>query len=218
MITRVGGLAADIPVGWLEAEVSLAGDVEACGRRLGGFVDEPEAASRTAGVARLAASTIHAYGVSGPAARASGIDLDLRRRRPVLAYGELADLLPADARGRAGDAQARLRVLIEELTTSARLVRACAERLTVLRGPVGVRLGKILRLPEGETCLAIEAPLGRAAVFLVSRGAKTPWRLKLRTPSFANVAALESLLVGVRVDQLEPTLASIGYVVGDVDR
>jgi NADH-quinone oxidoreductase subunit D len=57
-----------------------------------------------------------------------------------------------------------------------------------------------------------------AGCFLVSRGEKTPWRLKLRTPSFANVASLESLLVGVRVDQLEVALASMGYVVGDIDR
>ncbi len=57
-----------------------------------------------------------------------------------------------------------------------------------------------------------------AGVFLVSRGEKTPWRLKLRTPSFNNVAALEALLPGVRTEALEATLASIGYVVGDIDR
>ena len=53
---------------------------------------------------------------------------------------------------------------------------------------------------------------------MVSRGEKTPWRLKLRTPSFSNVSALESILVGVRIEALEATLASIGYVVGDIDR
>ena len=52
----------------------------------------------------------------------------------------------------------------------------------------------------------------------MSRGGKTPWRLKLRTPSFNHVAALETLLPGTRVDALEATLASVGYVVGDVDR
>jgi len=81
-----------------------------------------------------------------------------------------------------------------------------------------VRLGKIVKLPEGEAYLALEAPLGIAGFFVVSRGEKTPWRFKLRTPSFANVAALESVLVGVPVTALETALASIGYVVGDVDR
>ena len=72
--------------------------------------------------------------------------------------------------------------------------------------------------PEGETYVATEAPLGVAGVFLVSRGEKTPWRLKLRTPSFNHVAALEPLLRGVGVDALEATLASVGYVVGDIDK
>jgi NADH-quinone oxidoreductase subunit D len=83
---------------------------------------------------------------------------------------------------------------------------------------VSVRLGKIIRVPEGEAYLAIEAPLGIAGVFLVSRGEKTPWRLKLRTPSFNNISSLERLLVGVHTEALEATLASVGYVVGDIDK
>ena len=66
--------------------------------------------------------------------------------------------------------------------------------------------------------VATEAPLGVSGVFLVSRGDKTPWRLKLRTPSFNHVSALEQLLRGVQVDALEATLASVGYVVGDIDK
>ena len=89
---------------------------------------------------------------------------------------------------------------------------ACADRLAHLAGPVEVRLGKIVKLPEGEGYLALEAPLGVAGFFVVSRGEKTPWRFKLRTPSFSNVAALESVLVGVPVTALETALASIGYV------
>ena len=98
------------------------------------------------------------------------------------------------------------------------LVEACATRLAGLDGPVEVRLGKILKLPEGEAYLALEAPLGVAGFFVVSRGEKTPWRFKLRTPSFSNAAALERVLVGVPVTDLEVALASVGYVVGDIDR
>ena len=68
-------------------------------------------------------------------------------------------------------------VLAEELAISASLIIACADRLRELPGPVSVRLGKIIRVPEGEAYLAVEAPLGIAGVFLVSRGEKTPWRL-----------------------------------------
>ena len=157
------------------------------------------------------------YGVSGPAARASGVDLDLRRQQPYLAYAELADHLipPTDT---SGDAQARLALLAEEMIISARLVGACLERLAEIGGPVSVKLGKIIRLPEGESYGAIEAPLGLAGAYIVSRGEKTPWRLKLRTPSFNNISCLETLLVGVRPESVEATLASIGYVVGDVDK
>ena len=104
------------------------------------------------------------------------------------------------------------------MITSSRLVDACRERLAEIGGPVAVKLGKIIRLPEGQGYAAVEAPLGIAGVYLSSRGEKTPWRLKLRTPSFNNVASLESLLVGVEVESLEATLASVGYVVGDIDK
>ena len=109
-------------------------------------------------------------------------------------------------------------MLAEELAISASLIIACIDRLEELPGPVSVKLGKIIRVPEGEAYSAIEAPLGIAGVFLVSRGEKTPWRLKLRTPSFNNVSSLERVLVGVRTEALEATLASIGYVVGDIDK
>ena len=118
----------------------------------------------------------------------------------------------------AGDAQARLALLAEEMIISAQLVVACLERLAEIGGPVSVKLGKIIRLPEGESYGAIEAPLGLAGAYIVSRGEKTPWRLKLRTPSFNNISCLETLLVGVRPESVEATLASIGYVVGDIDK
>jgi len=104
------------------------------------------------------------------------------------------------------------------MIVSARLVRACADRLATMDGPVAVRLGKIIRLPEGRAYSSVEAPLGIAGVYLSSRGEKTPWRLRLRTPSFSNVASLEALLVGIAPTALEATLASIGYVVGDIDK
>jgi NADH-quinone oxidoreductase subunit D len=104
------------------------------------------------------------------------------------------------------------------MITSARLIRSCADRLATMDGPVAVRLGKIIRLPEGQTYAAVEAPLGIAGVYLSSRGEKTPWRLRLRTPSFNHIASLETLLVGVAPAALEATLASVGYVVGDIDK
>jgi NADH-quinone oxidoreductase subunit D len=217
MATRIGGLAVHADDAWLGAERRVAEQAARAAEALLTMIDSEPFAVLTRGVATLDRDTIQQFGVSGPAARASSVDLDLRVQRPYLAYGELGDLITPPVR-RAADAQSRLGVLAEELMISASLIIACIERLLQRPGPVAVRLGKIIRVPEGESYLAVEAPLGIAGVFLVSRGDKTPWRLKLRTPSFNNVSSLEQVLVGVRTEALEATLASIGYVVGDIDK
>jgi len=217
MATRVGGLAVDADDAWLRAEREVAEQATRVAEAVLAMIDSAEFSALTSGVAVLDRDTIGQFGVSGPAARASGVDLDLRRQRPYLAYAELAGMITPPIR-HSGDAQSRLGVLAEELMTSASLIIACTEQLQGLPGPVSVRLGKIIRIPEGEAYVSIEAPLGIAGVFLVSRGEKTPWRLKLRTPSFNNISSLERVLVGVRTEALEATLASIGYVVGDIDK
>jgi NADH-quinone oxidoreductase subunit D len=217
MATRVGGLAVDADESWLCAERAVAERAAQVAETVLSMIDSAPFASLTSGVAPLDKDVIQQFGVSGPAARASGVALDLRVQRPYLAYGELGGLITPPVR-RSGDAQSRLGVLGEELASSASLIIACINRLQELPGPVSVRLGKIIRVPEGELYLAIEAPLGIAGVFLVSRGEKTPWRLKLRTASFNNISSLERVLVGVPTEALEATLASIGYVVGDIDK
>jgi NADH-quinone oxidoreductase subunit D len=212
MATRVGGLAVDADDAWLRAERQVAELTAEVTEAVLAMIDSAAFADLTSGVALLDRDTISLFGVSGPAARASGVDLDLRLQRPYLAYGELDGLIIPPVR-RSADAQSRLGVLAEELAISASLIIACIDRLIGQPGPVSVRLGKIIRVPEGEAYVAIEAPLGIAGVFLVSRGEKTPWRLKLRTPSFNNISSLERLLVGVPTEVLEATLASI-----DVDK
>jgi NADH-quinone oxidoreductase subunit D len=217
MVNRIGGLAADADRDWLQAETRLMAAVDSTAETVLDLLDDDPVAALTRGVAVLRPETIAQYGVSGPAARAGGVDLDLRRHQPYLGYGELGGLIDPPST-RDGDARSRIRALAEEMVTSARLVRACVDRLHDTDGPVAVRLGKIIRLPEGQAYSSIEAPLGIAGVYLSSRGEKTPWRLRLRTPSFSNVASLESILLGIEVRSLEATLASVGYVVGDIDR
>jgi NADH-quinone oxidoreductase subunit D len=217
MVNRIGGLAADANPDWLQAEARVMGDVRAAAEAVLGLIGSGPVAELTRSVAPLHTETIAQYGVSGPAARAAGVDLDLRRHQSYLAYPELTTMItPPGWTG--GDAQARLALLAEEMITSSHLVGACIDRLTDIGGPVAVKLGKIIRLPEGQGYGAVEAPLGIAGVYLSSRAEKTPWRVKLRTPSFANIASLESVLIGIEVSSLEATLASIGYVVGDVDK
>ena len=101
----------------------------------------PVITAATAGVAVLRPETIAQYGVSGPAARASGVDLDLRRQQPYLGYAELAELITLPE-STAGDAQSRLAVLAEEMIISASLVDACVDRLRSLSGPTVGQTGQ----------------------------------------------------------------------------
>lgn len=212
MACRLGGLAVDADDAWLDAEREMAVRI---GELAGALRAHTVSADLPRGVAVLDEETIRAYGVTGPAARAGGVDLDLRRTAPYLAYGSLDVPAPVAAEPR-GDAVSRLLLLTDELGASAHLVQAACDGTAHAPGPVSVKLPKVVRVPVGDTYLAHEAPLGRAGYWLVSRGEKVPWRLKLRTASFANAAVLESVLPSTRVDDLPLALASLGYVVGDL--
>jgi NADH-quinone oxidoreductase subunit D len=222
MFNRVGGLKEDLPAGWL-ARVAQA--VVAVRRRLpdieGMLVGNEILRARTRGVGVLSRELAAAYGVSGPIARASGLDLDLRRDEPYLAYGELfAPGGPGRVVTRTdGDALARLECLLEQVHVSLDLAEACLDRLGSLpAGPVNVRLPKVLRVPEGHLYTWTENPLGLNGYYLVSRGDKVPWRLKLRSASFANVQVLSRLLPGCQISDMVAVLGSMFFVVGDVDK
>jgi NADH-quinone oxidoreductase subunit D len=219
MFNRVGGLREDLPERWLDHVDASVADVRDRVAALGELVlDDDELQQATRGVGVLRAADVEAYGVSGPAARAAGVDLDLRRDDPYLAYAELADVLEVPLR-RDGDCLARLEVLHAQLLVSLELVSACTARLRDLDpGPVNVSLPKRLRPAEGSTYAWTENPLGINGYYLVSRGERTPWRLKLRSASFNNVAALPRLLEGARLVDLTAVLASMFFVVGDIDK
>ena len=110
-------------------------------------------------------------------------------------------------------------MLLDQVYVVARPGRASAwTGSTSSRGPVNVRLPKVVKAPEGHTYAWTETPLGINGYYLVSRGEKTPWRLKLRTASYANVQALSALLPGCRVADLVTILGSMFFVVGDIDK
>lgn len=203
--TRVGGLHADVPASW----PSRVAEAVAAVRSRVPSVD----LSALTGLGVLSTSDALSYGVSGPVARASGVTVDLRRDEPYLGYGSLD--VPLVVRS-AGDAAARFACLLEQVSVSLDLALACLDDLP--SGPVDVKLPKNLRAPEGATYAWAENPSGIAGCYLVSRGAVTPWRLALRTPSFSNVSALPAVLPGNRVRDLPAILASFFFVVGDIDK
>ncbi len=222
MFNRVGGLKEDLPAGWLGRVQHAIDEVR---RRLPDLrnmlVGNEILIARTRGVGVLSPETIMSYGVSGPIARASGVDVDLRRDAPYLAYAELfADGGPGRVVTRtAGDCEARLSVLLEQTDVSLDLAEACVARLRSLpQGPVNVRLPKVLRVPEGHLYTATENPLGFNGYYLVSRGDKTPWRLKLRSASFNNVSVLGQMLPGHVIADMTAILGSMFFVVGDIDK
>jgi NADH-quinone oxidoreductase subunit D len=116
------------------------------------------------------------------------------------------------------DVLARLTVIREQVSVSVDLIEACVERLQTLEGPINVTLPKTLRAPEGIHYGWTEAPLGIGGYLVASQGEKTPWRVKLRTPSFAHTALLSDVLVGASTAHLAPIIGSLFLVTGDTDR
>ena len=160
-----------------------------------------------------------AYGVSGPIARASGLDLDLRRDEPYLGYAQLPDDVLRVVTRTDGDCLARYECLLDQVYVSLDIAAYCIERLRSLPpGPINLKLPKVVKAPEGETYAWTENPLGINGYYLVSRGERTPWRLKLRSASFNNVQVLGALLADTLVPDLVTILASMFFVVGDVDK
>jgi NADH-quinone oxidoreductase subunit D len=221
MFNRVGGLKEDMPAGWLGRAGAAVAAVRSRLPQIDDLVMGNEIfRARTVGVGALSADLVHAYGVSGPIARASGVDLDLRRDQPYLAYEELlADGVLRIVTRSAGDCYARFELLMEQVKVSLDIADACIERLRTLPvGPINVRLPKILKVPEGATYAWTENPLGINGYYLVSRGDKTPWRMKMRTASFNNISVLPQLLEGCVVADMVAILGSTFFVVGDVDK
>ncbi|MBO8189581.1 NADH-quinone oxidoreductase subunit D [Streptomyces spirodelae] len=219
MFNRVGGLKDDLPAGWRERARQAVAAVRSRMDTFDKLVLGNEIfRGRTRDVGVLSPELVHAYGVSGPIARASGVDFDLRRDEPYLAYGQLADVLKVVTR-QEGDCLARFEVLLDQTHNSLDLADACLDALAELpAGPVNQRLPKVLKAPEGATYTWTENPLGLNGYYLVSKGEKTPHRLKLRSASFNNIQALTELLPGTLVADMVAILGSFFFVVGDIDK
>lgn len=217
MFNRVGGLKEELPLGWTGRARQAISHVRAALPRLDTLIRGNEIfRARTVGVGVISPEQVHAYGLSGPVARASGVALDLRVDEPYLAYGELT--VPVITRT-SGDCYARFEVLLDQVYASLDLADACLDRLAQLPpGPINVKLPKVLKAPEGAVYSWTENPLGVMGYYLVSRGEKTPWRLHMRTASYNNVQILAEALPGMLLPDLVALLGSLFFVVGDIDK
>lgn len=213
MVVRLGGVAADLPSGWADGERDVLARASDLASRLG----ETISAGFGAGVAPVSPTVVDAHGLAGPVARASGVATDLRRgdaphEEPWAGLRALLDV-PAPS---TGDAQARFAHLAAEVVASAGMLVRLLDGLP--DGPLTAHLPKVVKLPEGDWLAAVEAPLGRAGMVVTSRGEKTPWRLRLRTPSFANVSSWPTVLPGTAMADLDIAIASLPWVAGDLDK
>ena len=167
----------------------------------------------TRGIGVLPADVACSYGVSGVPLQAAGVPEDSRRTEPYLFYDQVEFDVPT---GRNGDCYDRYATLLARIKESLRIIEQVNERIPP--GPVNVKLPKVVRAPKGHAYVRSEAPLGQLSYYMVSHGEKTPWRFKMRTPSFNNISSLPYLLKGTLLPDMIAVMGSIFFIVGDIDR
>ncbi|HBU69359.1 MAG TPA: NADH:ubiquinone oxidoreductase [Elusimicrobia bacterium] len=201
---KIGGvrrdiLAEDIP--WIEKELDAL--IKAVEMFKGAVMDDPVILARTKNIGVLTAKDIKDYGGVGPLARASGVDIDIRRDNPYAAYN-LVDWKVQTFQG--GDIFAKAVVRILETLESIKIIQQCLVRLKTVTGPIDL---KIKEIPAGEGIGRHEAPRGE--VFHYVRGDKTnrPTRHKIRAPSYVNVATNEKAVIGYDISDALIVLAAV---------
>ena len=212
---RIGGLKDDLPKGWIV-------DTKAAMERIRDFCDEMEVLvegneifeARTRGIGVIPPDVALQYGITGANLRASGVDWDLRRDEPVgLAWDQVDWKVWTHPDG---DSFARFWVRLQEIRESTKIIDQLCDGLP--SGPYMAKVPRIIKVPAGEAWVATENPLGEMGYYIVSKGDLGPFRVKIRTPSFNNVSIVPWLCRGVYVPDVVTILASLYFILGDIDR
>jgi NADH-quinone oxidoreductase subunit D len=169
--------------------------------------------SRTKGVGLLTREDAISYAVSGPMLRGSGIKWDLRKDAPYSVYPEMDFVIPT---GETGDVYDRYKVRIIEMRQSARIIRQALDGLP--EGDFAAKTSRVLKPRKGEAYSRIEAPKGELGFYVMSDGTPNPYRVKIRGPSFINLAALPAMSKGALLADVVAILGSIDIVLGEIDR
>jgi NADH-quinone oxidoreductase subunit D len=239
---QVGGLAEDIPPGffpearkfvdWMPKAV---GEYEALVDRNAIWLE------RTKGLGLLSADDAIALGQTGPVLRGSGVDWDLRKAQPYLAYDELEFDVPVYENGDVWD---RYKVHMDEMRESTRIVAQCLARLEEMEGEPWIAddrkvvlppreelhtsmeslihhfkiVTEGFRVPEGEVYVPVESARGELGCYVVSDGGPKPWRVKFRAPSFVALEATATCMRDALVADLIAIVGSLDTLMGEVDR
>lgn len=212
---RIGGLKDDLPAGWID-------ETRAVMKKLRGFCDQIEDLlfgneifqSRTRGIGVIPRDVALQYGLSGANLRASGVDWDLRRDQTLPMVWNKADWKVWTHPD--GDSFARCWIRLQETRESTKIVDQLLGDIP--SGPVMAKVPKIIKVPEGEAWVSTENPLGEMGYYVVSRGDLGPFRVKIRSASFNNISITPWLLRGVYVPDIVTILASLYFILGDIDR
>jgi NADH-quinone oxidoreductase subunit D len=236
---RIGGLALEPPLGFFER-------VKSFNDRFPANIDEYESlltsnpiwTGRTKGIAYLSAEDAVALCATGPTLRASGVDVDLRRDKPYSGYENFQFNVPVS---NDGDVFARYVVRVQELRESQKIVKQALEGIP--EGPVKADAPHVVlpdrekmktqmealiyhfkivtegfTVPEGEVYMPIESPRGEMGYYVVSDGTAKPYRVHMRSPSFANLQTLRKMCEGRLIADVVAAIGSIDIVLGDCDR
>jgi len=236
---RIGGVSLDLPLDFLKRVKDFAD-------RFPANVDEyenlltnnPIWIKRLKGVAHITAEDAIALGTTGPTLRASGVDYDLRRDAPYTGYQDFQFKVPTST---VGDVYARYLVRVQELRESIGIVQQALEGMP--EGRIKADAPKVVlpdrenmktqmesliyhfkiitegfTVPEGEVYQAVESPRGEMGYYIVSDGTAKPYRVHMRSPSFANLQALPAMCEGRLIADVVAAIGSIDIVLGDVDR
>ena len=212
---RPGGVSFDIPEGWAETlreftrkHPSALAEMD----RL--FFGNVIARGRLKGVGKLSVEDSLALGASGPVARGSGVDWDLRKNDTYSVYPRFDFEVPL---GENGDAYDRARVRLFECYESCKIIEQALDQMEP--GPVYASgLTRLLAPRPGDAYDHIESARGTLGVYLVSDGSVRPYRMKVRSPAFANLQLLGHLAPGHTLSDLVVILGSLDPVFGEVDR
>lgn len=239
---RAGGVARDMPEGWIDrvSEFADAFD-EKCDEYETLLTNNLIFIERTRDIGVIGRDEAIAIGLSGPCARASGVSWDIRKHEPYLNYDKVDWEAPV---GRVGDVYERYLIRLEEMRQSAKIVRQCvphlrrlaAERVNIdnpkIVFPPREKLHKSMetlihhfllasegfQVPAGEVYQGIEAPKGELGFYIVADGSSRPYKIKVRSPSFTNLQALDQMCRGHSIADVVAIIASLDFVLGEVDR